>query len=164
MPFCKHQWAFSRLNRTFCGFRCFVDWHVFIEQFLDWTKHLSCPGILRFLKVWKPRLDCKPFSDFGNLKLLRKLLSLVSLCLNLSRPNGPAKQMNLSDSKVDFLFCPIQSCLANALEDFPNVPGKLLCIVIRNPSFVQVRSTLIILDNCVLVLAHEIWKCRQRSA
>ena len=44
--------------------------------------------------------------------------SPVSLCVSSSWPDGPAKQLNLSDAKVEFFCRPYQSCLANSLDDW----------------------------------------------
>ena len=78
--------------------------------------------------------------------------------------NCSSWELNLSDSKMAFLYCQLQSCLANALEDCPNVPGKVRSIIGCNSNVVYVLSTLVSFDDWVQVLTHETWKSRHRSA
>ena len=78
--------------------------------------------------------------------------------------NGSTLEFNLSDSKVELFDCQFQSCLANAFEDCPNVPGKIRSVIGCNSNVIHVLSTLVSLDNWDQVLAHETWESRQRSA
>ena len=71
---------------------------------------------------------------------------------------------NLSDSETALSVCQFQYCLANELEDCPNVPGKVHSILDCNSNVVQVLSTLVNFDNWVQRLVHAIWKGRERSA
>ena len=57
-----------------------------------------------------------------------------------------------------------QSCLAIALEDWPNVPGNIRNNVGCNPNIVHILSTFVSLDNCVQVFTHETSKSRHKSA
>ena len=59
--------------------------------------------------------------------------------------------------------CQFYSCLANSLEDYPNVPDKVPSIFGCNFNIVHVLTTLASLDNWVQVLTHEAQKSRYRS-
>ena len=54
--------------------------------------------------------------------------------------------------------------MANALEDCPNVPGKVRSIIGCNSDIDYVMSTLVSRGNWVQLLAHETRKRRRRSA
>ena len=57
-----------------------------------------------------------------------------------------------------------QPRLVNALEGYPNNPGKIRSSGGCNSKIVLEVITLVSLDNWVQVLAHEAWKRRHRSA
>ena len=64
---------------------------------------------------------------------------------------------------MTFFNCQLQSCLANALEDCPNVLGKVLSIGDWNSNVVYVSGTLVSFEKWVQVLTHETWKGRHIS-
>ena len=45
--------------------------------------------------------------------------------------------------------CQFQSCIANALEDCPNVPGKIRSVIGCDSNNINVLSTLVSFDNWV---------------
>ena len=101
---------------------------------------------------------------FGDSQFIYEILNLVSLWWYSFRWNGSVQEFNLPDSKVVLLDCQFHSCIANALEDCPNVPGKVRSVIGCDSNIIHLLSTLVSLDNWVQILAHEAWKSRHRSA
>ena len=63
------------------------------------------------------------------------------------------------------LFCSkFQPCLANALQEYPNVPDKIISIVGCLSKLVHILSKLVSLEHWFQVLTHEARKSRHRSA
>ena len=60
--------------------------------------------------------------------------------------------------------CQFQSCLADALEDCPNVPGKVSTFVCCNPNIGHILSTLVSFDNWFQGRWPETWKNRHIPA
>ena len=61
----------------------------------------------------------------------------------------------MSDSKVAFLNCQFQSCLAIVLEYCSDVLGQVRSIIGCDCNVVHVMRTLVSLDDWVQVLKHE---------
>ena len=105
-----------------------------------------------------------PFFDLGNLSLAGKLWIFRA---RGEMPSGeivlPRNSKCLTPKKP-FFNCQFQSCLAKALKNCPNVAGKIRTIIGCKPNVIHALSTLISLDNCVQLLAHEGGKGRYRSA
>ena len=101
------------------------------------------PGRAFFLFPIGRNCVCQKISDFSE-------LAVNSLCWN-----GPAKELNLFDSKMALLYFQFQSCLANALENCLVAPGKIRIIVGCTHKIVHVLSTLVSFDNWIGVFTHE---------
>ena len=65
---------------------------------------------------------------------------------------------------MTFFNCQFQCCLANALEDCSDVPGKVRSFIGCDSNVVYVLGTLISFDYWVQVLTHETSKSKHRSA
>ena len=76
----------------------------------------------------------------------------------------PTKELNLYVPKRTLFDCKFQCCFANALRECRDVKGKFRSFDFRNSNVNHILSTLVCLESWVQVLAHEAWKCWDRSA
>ena len=99
----------------------------------------------------------------GECEFAEKVLKVPSWRWSSLSWSGSAYEFILSDCRIALLCCLFSSCLADALEDCPNVLGKIRSNIGCNPNIVHVLSTMVNFDNWVQVLTHKTRENRHRS-
>ena len=115
--------------------------------------------VYRMGSVFQPSWECnfcntsrtsdipvKPFWIWGISIYLRNFESSEFVVI-LTQMKWSAQEFNLPDSKVALFDRQFQSCIANALEDCPKVPGKVRSVIGCDSNIIHVLSTMVSLDN-----------------